>query len=82
MSRQGDYHVHTARCGHAGGETRAYVEAAIAKGLAEVAFTDHVPLYFLPGEDPDPHLAMTRAELPGYADYTRRVRYRWVPGIW
>jgi protein-S-isoprenylcysteine O-methyltransferase Ste14 len=23
-----------------------------------------------------------RAELPGYADYTRRVRYRWVPGIW
>lgn len=23
-----------------------------------------------------------RAELPGYVDYTRRVRYRWVPGIW
>jgi protein-S-isoprenylcysteine O-methyltransferase Ste14 len=23
-----------------------------------------------------------RAELPGYADYTSRVRYRWVPGIW
>lgn len=23
-----------------------------------------------------------RAELPGYADYARRVRYRLVPGIW
>lgn len=23
-----------------------------------------------------------RAELPGYADYMQRVRYRWVPGIW
>lgn len=23
-----------------------------------------------------------REELPGYADYARRVRYRWLPGIW
>jgi protein-S-isoprenylcysteine O-methyltransferase Ste14 len=23
-----------------------------------------------------------RAELPGYADYAKRVRYRWLPGIW
>jgi protein-S-isoprenylcysteine O-methyltransferase Ste14 len=23
-----------------------------------------------------------RAELPGYVEYTRRVTYRWVPGIW
>ncbi len=61
-----DYHNHTARCGHAGGETREYVAAALAAGLTEIAFTDHIPLYFLPGEDPDPHLAMTRGELPGY----------------
>lgn len=25
---------------------------------------------------------MLRAELPGYADYTERVKYRWVPGVW
>jgi protein-S-isoprenylcysteine O-methyltransferase Ste14 len=25
---------------------------------------------------------MLRAELPGYADYARRVRYRLLPGIW
>lgn len=23
-----------------------------------------------------------RAELPGYTEYTQRVRYRWVPGFW
>lgn len=23
-----------------------------------------------------------RAELPGYTEYTQRVRYRWVPGVW
>jgi protein-S-isoprenylcysteine O-methyltransferase Ste14 len=25
---------------------------------------------------------MLRAELPGYPDYTHRVRYRLVPGLW
>lgn len=61
-----DYHTHTARCGHAGGETRAYVERALALGLREIAVTDHIPLYFLEGEDPDPEVAMTSGELPGY----------------
>ena len=26
--------------------------------------------------------AVLKAELPGYAAYTQRVRYRWVPGVW
>ncbi len=69
-----DYHVHTARCGHAGGAMREYVEAALRNGLTEVAFTDHVPLYFLPGEDPDPDFAMARAELPGYVDDVLALR--------
>ena len=68
-----DYHVHTARCGHAGGSMRAFVEAAIARGLSEIAFTDHVPLYFLPGDDPDPGIAMTAAELPGYVEEVRAL---------
>lgn len=63
-----DYHVHTYRCGHAGGATRDYVLAALERGLHEIAFTDHVPIYFLPGDDPDPDCAMTRAELPGYVE--------------
>ncbi len=74
-SRYGtDYHVHTARCGHAGGSPREYVEQALARGLDEVAFTDHVPLYFLPGDDPAPTLAMTRAELPEYVEEVLALR--------
>lgn len=69
-----DYHVHTARCGHAGGATRDYVLHAVSRGLTEIALTDHVPLYFLPGDDPDPGLAMTRAELPGYVEEVLGLR--------
>ena len=69
-----DYHVHTARCGHAGGAGRDYVLAALSRGLSEIAFTDHVPLYFLPGEDPDPGIAMTRAELPRYVEEVRALQ--------
>ncbi len=71
---QTDYHVHTARCGHAGGAMRDYVLTALSRGLSEIAFTDHVPLYFLPGEDPDPAIAMTRAELPGYVHEVRALK--------
>lgn len=53
-----DYHVHTFRCGHAGGASRDFVLRALDRGLAEIAFTDHVPLYFLPAEKRDPRLAM------------------------
>ena len=69
-----DYHNHTARCGHAGGAMREYLLAAVSRGVTELAFTDHVPLYFLPGEDPEPGLAMTRAELPGYVEEVGALR--------
>lgn len=69
-----DYHVHTARCGHAGGTMREYAEAGLRRGLSEMVFTDHLPLYFLPGEDPGPALAMTRAELPGYVEEVLALR--------
>ncbi len=61
-----DYHVHTFRCGHAGGASRAYVERALDRGLAEIAFTDHIPLYFLPDEARDPKLAMPEEAFDGY----------------
>ena len=61
-----DYHVHTFRCGHAGGASRNFVERAIERGLGEIAFTDHIPLYFLPPEERDPRLAMREEELDGY----------------
>jgi histidinol-phosphatase (PHP family) len=65
-----DYHVHTFRCGHAGGASRDFVRRAIARGLSEIAFTDHIPLYFLPESERDPRLAMREDQLE---DYIREV---------
>jgi len=61
-----DYHVHTFRCGHAGGESRDFVRRAIDRGLSEIAFTDHIPLYFLPEERRDPRLAMREDQFEEY----------------
>jgi histidinol-phosphatase (PHP family) len=65
-----DYHVHTFRCGHAGGASRDFVLRAIERGLSEIAFTDHIPLYFLPESERDPRLAMREDQLE---DYVREV---------
>lgn len=43
-----DYHVHTKRCRHAGGEDREYIETAISRGLREMGFADHVPRFYEP----------------------------------
>jgi len=69
-----DYHVHTFRCGHAGGASREFVEAALARGLSEIAFTDHIPLYFLPAANRDPKLAMREEELDGYLEEVRGLQ--------
>jgi histidinol-phosphatase (PHP family) len=61
-----DYHVHTYRCGHAGGETRDFVLKAIERGLSEIGLTDHIPLYFLPPAERDPKLAMKEEDFDGY----------------
>jgi histidinol-phosphatase (PHP family) len=61
-----DYHVHTYRCGHAGGASRDFVLRAIDRGLGEIGFTDHIPLYFLPPERRDPRLAMREDQFEGY----------------
>jgi histidinol-phosphatase (PHP family) len=66
-----DNHVHTFRCGHAGGDSRDFVRKAIERGLAEIAFTDHVPLYFLPPDERDSSLAMREDQ---FDDYLAEVR--------
>lgn len=65
-----DYHVHTFRCGHAGGSSRDFVLRAVERGLSEIGFTDHIPLYFLPEEERDPRLAMREDQ---FDDYVREV---------
>ena len=62
--------MHTFRCGHAGGRTRDFVLAAVERGLPEIGFTDHIPLYFLPPEERDPKLAMREDQ---FDDYVREV---------
>jgi len=76
-----DTHTHTSRCGHAGGADEAYVEAAIAQGLAAVAVTDHVPFYWLPPDRHDPTLAMAADELPRYVDAVLALKARYADRI-
>lgn len=71
-----DYHIHTMLCRHAEGEPRAYVERAIALGMTEMGFADHLP--FLGGWTPK-HVrpddwAMDVAELDGYVTLVQELR--------
>ena len=43
---QVNFHTHTARCHHAKGTDREYVEAAIASGFSVLGFADHSPYWF------------------------------------
>lgn len=76
-----DTHTHTARCGHASGSDGAFVEAAIERGLAAIAVTDHVPFYWLPPEAHDARLAMATAELPRYVDAVLALKARYAGRI-
>lgn len=69
-----DYHVHTHRCGHAGGGSSEFVRRAIALGLSEIAFTDHIPLYFLPPERRDPRLAMREDQFDEYVEEVQGLK--------
>ena len=44
-----NYHTHTKRCRHAGGEDEEYVLAALDRGLQILGFADHSP-YIFPGD--------------------------------
>ena len=63
-----NYHTHTARCGHAAGSDRAYVEKAIARGLHTLGFSDHVPMPFTDG-----HESRFRVPLRLLDDYVESV---------
>ena len=44
-----NYHTHTARCHHADGTPREYIEKAIKNGIKILGFSDHVPYPFSNG---------------------------------
>lgn len=70
-----DYHVHTKLCNHAVGEMEEYVERAIARGIREMGFSDHMPVM------PEPHLCMSFADLPGYVSRVLELRERYRDSI-
>lgn len=69
-----DYHIHTSLCGHACGDMAGYVEEAVKKGLVEIGFSDHVPMYWLPAHQRDAGLAMAEASFPEYVSRVLSLR--------
>ncbi|MGL4369191.1 MAG: PHP domain-containing protein [Spirochaetota bacterium] len=39
-----DFHTHTFMCEHAAGKPEQYIEAALARGISILGFSDHAPL--------------------------------------
>jgi len=76
-----DYHVHTARCGHATGAMERYVEHAIQAGLTELGFSDHLFMYWLPRDRRDPELGMAEWEHDFYIEDVERCRRQYASDI-
>ena len=67
-----NYHTHTARCGHAFGTEREYIEKAIAGGLKILGFSDHTPQLYPNGYvSPD---KMLPSQLEDYVDTVLRLK--------
>ncbi|CAM3622325.1 MULTISPECIES: histidinol-phosphatase [Saccharibacillus] len=69
-----DLHTHHYRCGHADGDIRDYIEAAIGQGLSVIGISDHMPHLFSPLDHPIPTVAMSRLELDSYVQEVLRLK--------
>jgi histidinol-phosphatase (PHP family) len=76
-----DYHTHHNRCGHAQGQIEDYINMALARGLTEIGISDHSPLYYLDGNDPQPGSAMAKDELEGYVEEVLCLKARYAGQI-
>jgi len=61
-----DFHTHHDRCGHADGQIRDYIEAAIKNGVQWIGISDHSPYFADPEEHPQPGITMAKSEFPNY----------------
>ncbi len=68
-----DYHAHSRLCRHGEGEIYEYVETAIARGLSEIGFAEHIPI---PGLD-DPTGRMDIEEWDLYVNDIFRAREKY-----
>jgi len=61
-----DYHLHTSLCKHAEGSPREYRNAARARGISEICFTDHCPA-------PDGYDPEHRMSIHDFPEYRRSI---------
>ncbi len=66
-----NYHTHTYRCGHASGNERQYIEAAIRGGYSVLGVADHSPWKFKGGYSS--YMRMKMSELNGYVSSIREL---------
>lgn len=64
-----NYHTHTARCGHAVGTDREYIESAIKAGIGKLGFSDHSVQFFDGG-----HVSGIRMKEHEAAEYVCSLR--------
>ncbi|MCL6459723.1 MAG: histidinol-phosphatase [Gorillibacterium sp.] len=69
-----DMHTHNARCGHATGCIRDYIEAAIVGGLSVIGISDHAPYFAQQAEQPAPAIAMAKSQFTGYISEVLELR--------
>ena len=67
-----NYHTHTWRCNHAGGNETEYVENALKAGLQILGFSDHSPYIFPAGYDS--WFRMHTGQMEGYANTVLNLR--------
>ena len=75
-----NYHTHTARCNHASGTDREYVEAAIQAGVKELGISDHAP-YLFPNTDYYSVFRMKKEELFEYAESVRALQKEYAKDV-
>jgi histidinol-phosphatase (PHP family) len=69
-----DLHTHHDRCGHAKGQIRDYIEAAIAGGLSVIGISDHSPYFANEIDHPQPGIAMAKSAFAGYVDEVLKLK--------
>lgn len=72
-----DYHMHTPLCKHATGTPGEFKQAALARGIPELCFTDHCP----ERSGYDSHHRMSYGEIPAYCDQVHSLQDQTPPGI-
>lgn len=74
-----NYHTHTARCKHASGTERDYLDCAVQNGYRVLGFTDHMAWPYPNGFDSP--IRMDVAQLDEYAATVLRMQTEYAPKI-